>query len=455
MDFRVFAQPLLMSSQVVAAMALFCSSAPRRSAFALRAGVSLALYLVGTVVGALLGFILFPQLTTTLSYPAQLVLFSVLPFLWVGIVIFCFDVTVSTAALLVSAGFSAQNIVSGFIGTFYVVAGGLGLINDVSTSVFSDFPLGLSLVELLGQLLVTAGIYLTCWHTLVRHLDKDWSVTTSDRKVALMFMATLLVDVLFDLSIKATYNYDVPVFHRTVFGITKIFICIFLLFAEFQILYAGRLEARVALERRLFQERDKQYHLNRDTIDAINVKCHDIRHQIRDLGQGGAQINRYVLDDIAHEVSIYDSTAHTGNEALDTILTEKGLACERAQIELGVMADGAALDFMEPAELYALFGNALDNAIEAVGPLEDPGKRSISLVVRRCGFMVSIHVENYYEGPLRIVHGLPQTTKGDRNLHGFGMRSMRATVERHGGSLMVNASDGLFRLDLLIPIPQQ
>ena len=80
--------------------------------------------------------------------------------------------------------------------------------------------------------------------------------------------------------------------------------------------------------------------------------------------------------------------------------------------------------------------------------------RSISLVVRRRGSMVSVHVENFYEEPLHMVNGLPQTTKGNRELHGFGMRSMRATVERHGGSLTINASGRLFRLDLLIPIPE-
>ena len=48
-----------------------------------------------------------------------------------------------------------------------------------------------------------------------------------------------------------------------------------------------------------------------------------------------------------------------------------------------VIADGSALNFMRPAELYALFGNALDNAIEAARGIEDRSRRSISLVVNR------------------------------------------------------------------------
>lgn len=453
MGLTVFAHPLFASVQVLLAVALFCLRAPRRPKFVLRALAVLLLYFLGTLLCALLGFELIPELTTTFSYQAQFVLQGFLPFLWIGIVLLCFDVSAPTAILLVSAGFSAYNIASGIIGTLWVLAGGMGITTDVATEIFYDIPPDMGSLEIIVQLAVTVLVYSVCYFTVVRGLDEDWSVTMSDSKVALMFVAVLLLDVVFDLSIKATYNYGVPVFHRAIFGFTKIFICIFLLFTEFQILYAGKTEARMELEQRILQERGRQYHLSRETVDAINLKCHDIRHQIRGIGRDAMRIDPRVIEDIAHEVSIYDSSVSTGNDALDTILTEKSLACGHDGVQLSVMADGSALNFMQPAELYALFGNALDNAIEAVRPLKDPGMRSISLVVCRRGSMVSVHVENYYEGFPQIVNGLPQTTKRNRAMHGFGMRSMRATVERHGGSLTCNASESLFRLDILIPIP--
>ncbi len=64
------------------------------------------------------------------------------------------------------------------------------------------------------------------------------------------------------------------------------------------------------------------------------------------------------LADVAREVDVYDAAVHTGNEALDTILTEKSLVCQREGITLTCVADGSALDFMAPADIYALFGNA-------------------------------------------------------------------------------------------------
>ena len=50
--------------------------------------------------------------------------------------------------------------------------------------------------------------------------------------------------------------------------------------------------------------------------------------------------------------------------------------------------------------------------------------------------------------------GLPVTTKGDEDYHGFGMLSMRAVAEQYGGGLSVAAGDGLFTLDVVLSAAQ-
>ena len=151
---------------------------------------------------------------------------------------------------------------------------------------------------------------------------------------------------------------------------------------------------------------------------------------------------------------MYDSKVRTGNDALDTILTEKSLLCESRNITLTCVANGAALAFMAPADLYALFGNALDNAIEAVERLGDATRRSISLIVRRRAGTVTVHVENYYDptASAKSFKGdVPTSTKGDPLNHGFGTRSMKAIVERYGGTLTFSANGTTFCVDAVIP----
>lgn len=119
-------------------------------------------------------------------------------------------------------------------------------------------------------------------------------------------------------------------------------------------------------------------------------------------------------------------------------------------IQISCIADGTLLNFMAPADIYSLFGNALDNAIESVAELE-PAKRTVGLFIKSVQNMISIHIENYFEGERVLVNGLPKTTKGDEEYHGYGMLSMRAITEKYNGTLAVEITDNIFSLNILFP----
>jgi sensor histidine kinase regulating citrate/malate metabolism len=231
-------------------------------------------------------------------------------------------------------------------------------------------------------------------------------------------------------------------------------ICIFVIIAEVELIVVRQPSSEKAAAERLLAERERQYQLTRENIEAINIKCHDLRHQIRSLAAGEKVVDKAVLESVARDINVYDSKIRTGNDALDTILTEKSLLCESRHITLTCVADGSALSFVAPADLYALFGNALDNAIEAVEHVDDKTRRSVSLIVRKRAGMVTIHVENYYApsaSATSFKDNLPTSTKGDPLNHGFGTRSMKAIVERYGGTLAFSANGSTFCLDAIVP----
>ena len=161
-----------------------------------------------------------------------------------------------------------------------------------------------------------------------------------------------------------------------------------------------------------------------------------------------------MLDDIAREVNVYDSSVTTGSTPLDIILSEKGLLCQQRGITLSSVADGGAVSLMSPSDIYALFGNLIDNAIEAVEREEDPERRCIFVVVRRAIGHVSIHVENYCSTPVTFVDGLPQTTKDDQTNHGYGTKSIRLITSKYGGAVTMGQVDGVFHANILMPPPE-
>lgn len=226
--------------------------------------------------------------------------------------------------------------------------------------------------------------------------------------------------------------------------------CVLALFLTYGLVTEKKLENELATVNRIRSEEKEHYLISKETIELINLKCHDLKHQISRLGRGGS-VDPDELKKIEGAVNIYDSVLKTGNEALDVILTEKSLSCEKNGITLSCIIDGAALSFMKDSDIYSLFGNALDNAMEAVRALEQPDRR-IGLQVQRRRDLVLVHMQNKYSGKLSFDDGLPVTTKADRNYHGFGMRSMKLIVEEYGGAMTIGSADGIFAVDMLFPV---
>ena len=86
--------------------------------------------------------------------------------------------------------------------------------------------------------------------------------------------------------------------------------------------------------------------------------------------------------------------------------------------------------------------------------LPDAEQRLIHLAVARQKGFVSIRLENRCRDTLYIECGLPRTTKREKGLHGYGLKSIQATVEKYGGSVTVHAENGWFELRVLIPVLQ-
>ena len=147
--------------------------------------------------------------------------------------------------------------------------------------------------------------------------------------------------------------------------------------------------------------------------------------------------------------------SRTAQEALDTLLTEKSLYCEAHGIKISCVVDGKSLAFLDPVDLYAILGNALDNAVEGVSGFSDKTKRLIDLAVYTRNQFLVITVSNPVEGELQFLGGLPVTTKKDRGYHGFGLRSIRHTVKQYGGHINVSVEHGTFLLKMIIPLPKQ
>lgn len=198
----------------------------------------------------------------------------------------------------------------------------------------------------------------------------------------------------------------------------------------------------------------EQYRQSKESIDLVNRKYHDLKHQIAVIrAEASPEKREDYLREMESGLKMVEAQNKTGNAVLDTVLTGKSMYCAGHGINLNCVADGTLLEFMHVMDICTIFGNALDNAIESVETLADPDKRLIRLAVCAQNDLLLLRFENYCEASLHFEDGLPRTTKGDSGYHGYGIKSIRYAAEKYGGSVTVRNSDNWFRLCVLIPLP--
>ena len=196
-----------------------------------------------------------------------------------------------------------------------------------------------------------------------------------------------------------------------------------------------------------------QYQQSQESIELINRKYHDLKHQIAVLrSEADTEKKNAYLDRMEEEIKAYEAQNKTGNQVLDTVLTSKSLYCQQHNISLTCVVDGTLVNFMDEMDLCTLFGNALDNAIESVEKVQDLEKRLIHLSVARQKGFVHIRLENTYVGELKFEGDLPVTTKPDSRNHGYGLKSIRQTAKKYGGSATVAVRGEWFELRVLLPL---
>ncbi len=265
----------------------------------------------------------------------------------------------------------------------------------------------------------------------------------------------LLVWVISILELSSLTGFEAGIYNHVIYRIIDGLCCFYGLWVQIN------QREKLALQRELdginaaARLQSQQYAITSETIDSINRKCHDLKHQIRALREAtNEQEKKDYLDGLENDIMIYDVVLMTGNKALDTVLMEKGLFCKNHNIQWTCMVDGTKLDFMKLEDIYAIFGNALDNAVAAVLALDDSEQRVISVKILEQSSLLMIQIQNYYNQNLEFEDGLPKTTKKNKHEHGFGMKSIRHTAEKYNGIVTVQAKDHIFMLQILIPVAE-
>lgn len=202
------------------------------------------------------------------------------------------------------------------------------------------------------------------------------------------------------------------------------------------------------------QELEMQRNYYKDRIrdeERVRSVYHDMKNHLLllEANAGNGQEVQASIRGLNAQIQEYENYHHTGNEFLDIIIRDKAKTAQEKEIDFSAVISFEAGSFIEPLDISTIFGNALDNAIEASEKLPED-RRLITIKADRIRNMLVITVEN---SSLSVPSEPMVTTKKDTFAHGFGFPNLRNAVEKYGGQCSTRSEDGMFALKVLIPIP--
>lgn len=440
LDLLLVRMIVLFLMQLMICEAGFVAHFPKKNHFVLRFVGSLFAFMIMVAVDALIrsilpgnGSYLAEQLKSTI-YFAGIVFCNALVLTW------SFDVNYSNALFAVIAGYSIEHAASRF-----------SYILKVCFFANASIP---PFVEYVGfDFLIPVLFSVLSYIFLIRESIATKRIRYGDKGIMLISGVNLFICI--SLS---TFEPELGGgTDREILAMCASYVSAILGCALCLLLQAGRFreseldEKNRILEEMLQMEREKQV-LSKETIDIINQKCHDLRHQIGMLERQTPEDRSKALKRISDAILIYDSIVKTGNAAVDLMLMEKQLFCEKYGIQFSYLVDGEKFSFMDEADIYAMLGNMLENAFESVMQERDREKRIVNFVAHARSGMLYISMENYCAVPVQFKDSFPETNKKDKAFHGFGTRSIAYIAERYGGSVRFGQENHYFTVEILLPL---
>lgn len=214
---------------------------------------------------------------------------------------------------------------------------------------------------------------------------------------------------------------------------------------------AERRQEEEKLKNIMLKQQYAYYQDKTDEEKRIRSLYHDMKNHLLVLQsqESHSEERKISIQNLQKQIEEYENYYHTGNDFLDVILRDKAKAARELSIDFNATVYFEDGDFIELLDISTIFGNALDNALEA--SMKSPAdKRFITIKAKRIQSMLVINIVNNCTSDTSTEY---KTTKQDSFLHGFGIENIRKAVIKYGGECNIMQKDEVFAFKIIIPIP--
>ena len=211
----------------------------------------------------------------------------------------------------------------------------------------------------------------------------------------------------------------------------------------------------------LEQEKSSQYHSQIAVYKMMAEQYrqserlrHDMKNHIIVLSALSRNKEWEKIDDYLknmEDIALDAGGDMTGNKAVDALLYQKRKRAQEENIkwECDVrMPEGCCINEFD---LCVLFGNILDNALEACGRMQGGEGRFINIQAKTVKKCFLLEVKNSMDRTEKYTEGF--TNKVNSQEHGIGLLNVGDVVNQYNGAVNIEAEQGTFVISILMPFP--
>lgn len=230
-------------------------------------------------------------------------------------------------------------------------------------------------------------------------------------------------------------------------------IILFYVFTKYSQLQEQKLLLEISQAK--YDER-KNWHDKEESIERnYKEKIHDIKYYLKQIGiyleEGREGKIREVLDSLQMGIHKEEKNIICANHFLNILLGDFKREAEKEKVVTEVFVEaGFKIEFMKEIDITSLFGNLLDNALEAARKCEN-GKIWIDLYMQNDGNFAVFRIKNTYRGAIIQNDGRFVTTKEEKSIHGIGLRNVNRIVASYNGYIEREYDGKYFETMVVIP----
>ena len=375
-----------------------------------------------------------------------------IPFIMTGITAY---IVGGSAVFIVSAIMDRRNIPQKIFKATYLRA-------MESERQFALFIVALTMLVIIEKILLFLAIYITERVYSRRSEQMEWRelsilVTPYIAVIAGYWISSFMSDAYVNRSGEYIWN-NYPVYEliRPAFGVIAFFVVISVIYSYQQIKRSQEEALQSALVSKQVDELTGHVHTIEKLYSDIRGIRHDVNSHIMILGnlldKGEDEEARAYLNEWRNGFPMPEITEKTGNPVTDIILSEKKREAEEAGIGFTDDFHYPASGKVESIDIGVILNNALANAIRAASNSDE---KWIEVSSRKNNNAFFIQVKNSFSGelPLNTETGYPDTSKPDRESHGYGLMNMKRITEKYYGMIRLEKDGDMVVFTSMMMIP--